>query len=189
MGSPHRQSVSEISYSLGIHVITLSKFRKTKRVQGEVMPCFQGNPEDCEPLDKFKVLQEKDGLKTMECTVATGSAACSLSRWTVGHMPPRIPMRSFYSPWPMRKSSRSAIPRVPDPSNLYFAGSENHGSAPHRTINKPFSKAHHGWKNECWQGLLRDSVQIVQCFSETGKHLCRAIRNDGMPVGAHAATY
>jgi hypothetical protein len=32
-------------------------------------------------------------------------------------MPPRIPMRSFYSPWPMRKSSRSAIPRVPDPSN------------------------------------------------------------------------
>jgi len=117
MGSPHRQSVSEISYSLGIHVITLCKFRKTWRLQGEVMPCFQGNPEDCEPLDKFKVLQEKDGLKTMECTVATGSAACSLSRWTVGHMPPRIPMRSFYSPWPMRKSSRSAIPRVPDPSN------------------------------------------------------------------------
>lgn len=122
MGFPHRQSVSEISYSLGIHVITLCKFRKTWRLQGEVMPCFQGNPEDCEPLDKFKVLQEKIGLKTMECTVATGSAACSLSRWTVGHMPPRIPMRSFYSPWPMRKSSRSAIPRVPDPSNALISG-------------------------------------------------------------------
>jgi hypothetical protein len=49
-------------------------------------------------------------------------------------------------------------------ANLYFAGSENHGSAPHRTINKPFSKSHHVWKNECWQGLLRDSVEIVQWF-------------------------
>jgi hypothetical protein len=36
MGTPHRQSVAEISQGLGIHVITLYKSRKSWRLQGEV---------------------------------------------------------------------------------------------------------------------------------------------------------
>ena len=38
MGPPHRQSVAEISQELGIHVITLYKWRKAWRLQGEVVP-------------------------------------------------------------------------------------------------------------------------------------------------------
>jgi transposase-like protein len=38
MGPPHRQSVAEILHELGIHVITLYKWRKAWRLQGEVMP-------------------------------------------------------------------------------------------------------------------------------------------------------
>ena len=36
MGPPHRHSVAEISKELGIHVITLFKWRKASRLQGEV---------------------------------------------------------------------------------------------------------------------------------------------------------
>ena len=35
MGPPHRQSVTEISQELGIHVITLYKWRKAWRLQPE----------------------------------------------------------------------------------------------------------------------------------------------------------
>jgi transposase-like protein len=36
MSPPHRQSVARISEELGIHVITLYKWRKAWRLQGEV---------------------------------------------------------------------------------------------------------------------------------------------------------
>ena len=38
MSPPHRQSVARISEELGIHVITLYKWRKAWRLQGEVLP-------------------------------------------------------------------------------------------------------------------------------------------------------
>jgi transposase-like protein len=41
MGPPHRQSVAEISRELGIHVITLYKWRKAWRLKGEVVPASQ----------------------------------------------------------------------------------------------------------------------------------------------------
>ena len=38
MSPPQRQSVARISEELGIHVMTLYKWRKTWRLQGEVVP-------------------------------------------------------------------------------------------------------------------------------------------------------
>ena len=37
MSPPHRQSVTRISQELGTHAITLYKWRKTWRLQGEVV--------------------------------------------------------------------------------------------------------------------------------------------------------
>ena len=45
MSPPHRQSVARISEELGIHVITLYKWRKTWRLQGEVVPASEREPE------------------------------------------------------------------------------------------------------------------------------------------------
>ena len=45
MGPPHRQSAAQISQELGIHVITLSKWRKAWRSQGEMVPASQKDPE------------------------------------------------------------------------------------------------------------------------------------------------
>ena len=45
MSPPHRQSVARISEELGIHVITLYKWRKAWRLQGEVVPASEKDPE------------------------------------------------------------------------------------------------------------------------------------------------
>jgi transposase-like protein len=44
MGPPHRQIVTEISHELGIHVVTLYKWRKAWRLQWEVVPATQKAP-------------------------------------------------------------------------------------------------------------------------------------------------
>ena len=49
MGPPHRQSVAQISAELGIHVITLYKWRKAWRLEGEVVPASQKDPEGWVP--------------------------------------------------------------------------------------------------------------------------------------------
>ena len=66
MGPPHRQSVTEISQELGIHVITLYKWRKAWRLQGEVVPASQKYPEGWGPADKFTVVLEAAGLNATE---------------------------------------------------------------------------------------------------------------------------
>jgi transposase-like protein len=66
MGSPHRQSVAEISHELGIHVITLYKWRKAWRLQGEVVPATQEDPEGWGPADKFTVVLETAGFNAAE---------------------------------------------------------------------------------------------------------------------------
>jgi len=66
MGPPHRQSVVEISSELGIHVITLYKWRKAWRLQGEVVPASQKDPEGWGPTDKFTVVLESAGLNATE---------------------------------------------------------------------------------------------------------------------------
>jgi transposase-like protein len=66
MGPPQRQSVTEISQELGIHVITLYKWRKTRRSQGAVVPASQKNPECWGPADKFAVVLETAALNATE---------------------------------------------------------------------------------------------------------------------------
>ena len=66
MRPPHRQSVTEISQELGIHVITLYKWRKAWRLQGEVVPASQKDPEGWSPADKFTVVLETAGLNATE---------------------------------------------------------------------------------------------------------------------------
>jgi transposase-like protein len=59
---PHRQSVVLISEELGIHVITLYKWRKGWRLQVEVVPASQKEPEGWGPADKFTVVLETAGF-------------------------------------------------------------------------------------------------------------------------------
>jgi transposase-like protein len=58
MGAPHRQSVAQISQELGIHAITLYKWRKAWPLQGEVVPASQKELQAWGPADKFTVVLE-----------------------------------------------------------------------------------------------------------------------------------
>ncbi len=66
MSPPHRQSVARISEELGIHVVTLYKWRKTWRLQGEVVPASAKDPEGWGATDKFTVVLETAGLDATE---------------------------------------------------------------------------------------------------------------------------
>ncbi len=61
MGPPHRQSVVDIAQELGIHMITLYKWMKAWRLQGEVVPATQKDPDGLGPPDKFTVVLETAG--------------------------------------------------------------------------------------------------------------------------------
>ncbi|WP_231594697.1 helix-turn-helix domain-containing protein [Synechococcus sp. CBW1107] len=56
MSPPQRQSVARISEEMGIHVITLYKWRKAWRLQGEVVPASEREPEGWSAADKFTVV-------------------------------------------------------------------------------------------------------------------------------------
>ena len=66
MSPPQRQSVARISEELGIHVMTLYKWRKTWRLQGEVVPASEKEPEGWSAADKFTVVLETAGLNATE---------------------------------------------------------------------------------------------------------------------------
>jgi transposase-like protein len=66
MSPPQRQSVSQISAELGIHVVTLYNWRKTWRLQGEVVPASEKDPEGWGATDKFTVVLETAGLNATE---------------------------------------------------------------------------------------------------------------------------
>jgi transposase-like protein len=66
MSPPHRQSVARISEELGIHVITLYKWRKTWRLQEEVVPASEKDPEGWGATNKFTVVLETAGLNASE---------------------------------------------------------------------------------------------------------------------------
>jgi len=66
MSPPHRQSVARISEELGIHVMTLYKWRKAWRLQGEVVPASEKEPEGWNAADKFTVVLESAGLNATE---------------------------------------------------------------------------------------------------------------------------
>jgi transposase len=66
MSPPHYQSVARISEELGIQVMTLYKWRKTRRLQGELVPASQREPEGWSAADKFTVVLETAGLNATE---------------------------------------------------------------------------------------------------------------------------
>ena len=66
MSPPHRQNVARISEELGIHVITLYKWRKAWRLQGEVVPASEKVPDGWSAADKFTVVLETAGLNATE---------------------------------------------------------------------------------------------------------------------------
>ena len=84
MSPPHRQSVARISEELGIHVITLYKWRKTWRLQGEVVPASEKEPDGWSAADKFTVVLETAGLNATELSAycrERGLFPEQVSRW------------------------------------------------------------------------------------------------------------
>jgi len=84
MSPPHRQSVAKISSELGIHVITLYKWRKAWRLQGEVVPASQKDPDGLSATDKFTVMLETAGLNATELSVncrERGLFSEQVARW------------------------------------------------------------------------------------------------------------
>ena len=66
MSPPQRQSVAQISAELGIHVVTLYNWRKSWRLQGEVVPASEKDPEGWGATNKFTVVLETAGLNATE---------------------------------------------------------------------------------------------------------------------------
>jgi transposase len=66
MFPPHRQSVAQISEELGIHVDTLYNWSKVWRLQGEVVPASEKEPEDWSAAEKFTVVLETTGMNATE---------------------------------------------------------------------------------------------------------------------------
>ncbi|QNI69443.1 hypothetical protein [Cyanobium sp. NS01] len=85
MSPPHRQSVARISEELGIHMITLYKWRKTWRLQGEVVPASEKDPDaGGSAADKFTVVLETAGLNATELSAycrERGLFPVQVSRW------------------------------------------------------------------------------------------------------------
>ena len=94
MSPPHRQSVARISEELGIHVITLYKWRMTWRLHGEVVPASEKDPEGLSAADKFTGVLESAGLMPPNPVPTAGSEDYILSRWSVGGRSPRMPTPS-----------------------------------------------------------------------------------------------
>ena len=66
MSPPARQSVARISEVTGIHICTLYAWRKGCRLEGEVVPASQKDPEGWSAADKFTVVLETAGLNATE---------------------------------------------------------------------------------------------------------------------------
>ena len=78
MSPPHRQSVARISEELGIHVVTLYNWRKTWRLQGEVVPSSEKEPEGWSAVDKFTVVLEMSELNMTELSCYSAVSGCVL---------------------------------------------------------------------------------------------------------------
>ena len=84
MSPPHRQSVARISEELGIHLATLYNWRKAWRLQGEVVPASEKEPEGWNAADKFTVVLESAGFNATELSAycrERGLFPEQVSRW------------------------------------------------------------------------------------------------------------
>jgi len=66
MSPPNRQDVPQISKELGIHQATLYQWRSNWRLQGEVVPASEKDPESWSAADKFTVVVETAGFNATE---------------------------------------------------------------------------------------------------------------------------
>jgi len=94
MSPPHRQSVAQISAELGFHIVTLYNWRKAWRLEGEVVPASEKEPEGWSAADKFTVVLETAGLNATELSAYCREGGCIRNRWSVGGRPPRMPTKS-----------------------------------------------------------------------------------------------
>ena len=90
MSPPHRQSVARISEELGIHVMTLYKWRKDWRLHGEVVPASEKEPTRGMGCDRQIHRGSRNrwavavGLRSgtpIDSEPNDGSGACTRSRW------------------------------------------------------------------------------------------------------------
>ena len=84
MSPPMRQSVAQISAELGIHVVTLYNWRKAWRLQGEVVPASEKDPDGWSATDTFTVVRETAGLNATELSAycrERGLFPEQVSRW------------------------------------------------------------------------------------------------------------
>lgn len=63
---PQRQSVAQISTEVVNHIVTLYNWKKTWRLQGEVVPASEKDPEGWGATDKYTVVLETAGLNATE---------------------------------------------------------------------------------------------------------------------------
>ena len=66
MSPPNRQDVPQISKELGIHRSTLYQWRSNWRLQGEVVPASEKDPDRWSAADKFTVVLETAGFNATE---------------------------------------------------------------------------------------------------------------------------
>jgi transposase len=66
MSPLHGKIAPQISAELSIHVVTLYNWRKTWRLQGEVVQSSEKDPEGWEATDRFTVVLETAGLNPTE---------------------------------------------------------------------------------------------------------------------------
>jgi len=66
MSPPQRQSVDQISAELGIYVVTPYNCRKARRLQREMVPASEKEPEGWSATDRFTVVLETAGLNVTE---------------------------------------------------------------------------------------------------------------------------
>ena len=84
MSPPHKQSVARISEELGIHLATLYNWRKAWRLQGEVVPSSEKEPEAWSAAGNFTVVLESAGLNATELSAycrERGLFPEQVSRW------------------------------------------------------------------------------------------------------------
>ena len=80
MSPLHRQSLAQISAPLGIYVVTLYKWRKTWRLQGDVVPASEKDLEGWGSTDKFTIVLETAGLNATELSAYCRDEASTRSR-------------------------------------------------------------------------------------------------------------
>jgi transposase-like protein len=120
MSPPHRQSVAWISEELGIHMFNIYNWRKVWRLQGEVVPSSEKEPEGWSAADKFTVVLESSGLNATELSAycrERGLFPEQVSRWRQAaqdaNAKPVLTLTRTWKPYSEQSSTRPITPVRP----------------------------------------------------------------------------